>query len=89
MGVLPKTALNPLLSNNKTSTFNLSLIIYQVSKDAVIEEETDEEEYDATEETAMLPDKGAKVVITNDAPRRKSAEKRKSGGKICSKFYIL
>lgn len=34
----------------------------------------------------MLPEKGAKIVIADEAPRRKSAEKRKSGGKVRSKY---
>lgn len=56
-----------------------------LSDDVILEEESESEVDEPTEETAMLRERGPKIVITNDTPRRKSAEKRKSGGKICSK----
>lgn len=54
--------------------------------DVILEEESESD--DTTEDMAMLREKGPKIVIINQSPRRKSAEKRKSGTKVCSKYLF-
>lgn len=73
--------------HEKESAIYIMFSFNQVLNEAIHEE--DSEDSDTTEETAMLPEKGRKVVITNDTSARKSAEKRKSGNKICSEYYVL
>lgn len=54
----------------------------------VIEEASDEDdETDATEESAMINSKSAKIVMS-DNDRRRSGEKRKSGGKPYSEYKL-
>lgn len=68
--------------------YNLIFLI-QIVNDIILEEESESEDSNATEDTAMLREKGPKIVITNDTPRRKSAEKRKSGSKVCSRYSFI
>lgn len=63
-------------------------LLFQITEEVVADEESEDDDQDVTEETKMLRDKGPKVVISNEAPR-KSAEKRKSGSKVCSKLSFV